>query len=236
MRPVSARALIFAILIILTTSLNISLAAEHSATALSIESLSSPPLLEEIHNLIRVPLVRQATSYTCGVASLLSVLLYYGEEFTERELAKILKADPVKGTGYQAILKFANRRFADPAKRNFQMRKRTGMSIDDVREQIDRGRPVIVLIQAWSEKSKVDWKREWKEGHYVVVVGYDEYNIYLMDPAVMGHYAFLPIGEFLDRWHDIDDFTRERLVHFGLVIENALKKPSYNKDILIRVN
>ena len=41
----------------------------------------------------------------------------------------------------------------------------------------------------------VDWKREWKEGHYVLVVGYDE-NKFTSWTAVTGHYAFDPNGEF----------------------------------------
>jgi uncharacterized protein YvpB len=235
MRYTSRRALVLAILILLTAANNISLAAENSASAPSLNSPSAPPRLDQINNLIRLPLVKQTTDYTCGVASLRSVLLYYGEEYGERELAKILKADPVKGTGYQAILKFSNRRFADPDKRNFKMRKRTGMTIDDLKEQIDGGRPVIILIQAWA-KPGVNWGKEWKEGHYVVVVGYDKENIYLMDPALIGHYAFIPIGEFLVRWHDVDDFAKERLIRFGLVIENHQKKPSYDADALVRVN
>ncbi len=51
----------------------------------------------------------------------------------------------------------------------------------------------------------------WNEGvrlvgpnHYAVAIGYDEKHIYFMDPSTLGHYTFIPIAEFLDRWHDMD--------------------------------
>ncbi len=51
-------------------------------------------------------------------------------------------------------------------------------------------------------------------------------------PSTLGHYTFIPIPEFLDRWHDKDD--REKLIHFGMVIirEGA---PIYNPDMIKRL-
>jgi hypothetical protein len=193
------------------------------------------PNLDQVKNLIRVPLVRQTTDYTCGAAALQSVLLYYGEDFGQMELARYLGASPQNGTRYRAILRFANRKFPDPQKRNLWMWKRCGMTIDILREIIDSGRPPILPLQAWG-KPGVNWKKEWKEGHYAVAVGYDEYNLYFMDPSTPGHYAYIPNEEFLDRWHDQDPATGERLIQCGLVIGNDRKMPSYDFRVIIRMD
>jgi len=49
-----------------------------------------------------------------------------------------------------------------------------------------------------------DWSQDWEDGHYVVGIGYDSNNIYFMDPATMGNYTYIPVDEFLARWHDKD--------------------------------
>ena len=192
------------------------------------------PDLGRIEHFIRIPLLAQSRDYTCGVSSLRSVLLYYGEEYSDRELIAALGSNPRNGTSYRSILRFANRTFADPHKRNFRMRKVTGMTADDLRRQIYLGRPVILSLQAWG-KPGVDLRRQWDEGHYAVAVGYDENNIYFMDPSTAGRYAYIPIGEFLDRWHDQDPVTGEKLVHWGLVIGNEAKKPVYDARAVMRM-
>lgn len=52
----------------------------------------------KIINLINLPDVRQATDYTCGPSALQSVLMFYGEDLREGELAEKADSDPDKGT------------------------------------------------------------------------------------------------------------------------------------------
>lgn len=47
----------------------------------------------KIINLLNVPDVRQATYYTCGPSSLQAVLMYYGMEEIESEIAEMAHAD-----------------------------------------------------------------------------------------------------------------------------------------------
>jgi predicted double-glycine peptidase len=105
------------------------------------------------------------------------------------------------------------------------------MSLEDLKRFLDSRKPVIVAIQAWPD-IPVQWSESWDEGHYAVVVGYDKINMYFMDPSTLGHYAYIPIPEFLDRWHDMDD--QEELMHFGMVItwEGG---PTYMPDIFKRL-
>jgi hypothetical protein len=99
----------------------------------------------------------------------------------------------------------------------------TGMTVAGLKKWIDAKRPVIVSIQAWAEKS-VNYPADWGDGHYVMAVGYDQENIYFMDPSLLGNYGYIPIGEFVKRWHDRDD--EKVLDQFGIVISRG--PPAYN--------
>src|SRR5262249_36907162 len=62
-----------------------------------------------------------------------------------------------------------------------------------------------VDIQGWRDPDDLNPKplsEEWDAGHYVVVTGIDDDHIYFMDPSGRFAHAYLPIEEFLERWHD----------------------------------
>lgn len=54
------------------------------------------------------------------------------------------------------------------------------MTMNDLEIFVNRGVPVIVLIQAWREEKDFDkkWIDLWDDGHYVVVIGVDEKYVY----------------------------------------------------------
>jgi predicted double-glycine peptidase len=181
--------------------------------------IAKAPPLNTISNLIRVPLSRQGHDYTCGVAALQSVLCYYGKEVREDTLAETLKSDIETGTDYRNIVEYA---LSEGFKADIQKE----MNLEDLKQWIRHKKPVILLIQAWHGSDPVDNLTDWEDGHYVVAIGYDYKNIYLMDPSTLGNYTFIPIPEFLDRWHDQDPYTGEFLIHFGMVIEKG--QPQYD--------
>lgn len=158
--------------------------------------------------LIRLPLVRQATDYTCGIGALASILAYYGIETREDELSKKLKSDPKKGTAYQRIADYAQAQ-------GCEVRIVKNMSLADLKGFLDKQVPVLCLLQAWGDDPE-DYEKGWQDGHYVVAAGYDHRNIYFMDPSTLGNFAYVPIESFLKRWHDTDG--KERLFNFGMVI------------------
>ena len=65
--------------------------------------------VSEVPGMIHVPMTRQATPYTCGAAVLASVLHWIDPnlDFTEDQLARDLKSDPVHGTTIRSIENFA---------------------------------------------------------------------------------------------------------------------------------
>jgi predicted double-glycine peptidase len=145
--------------------------------------------------------------------------MFYGDQFLESELARLLKANPREGTAFSQI-----KRFSESRGYNVQVLK--DMKLDDLKKWLDAKKPVLCLIQAWPER-KVDYKNDWDDGHYVVAIGYDERNVYFMDPSTLGNYTYIPVAEFLDRWHDTD--SKVKLHHFGMIIQKKVKR-AYQAD------
>lgn len=172
------------------------------------QSRSKSPVVTLPSNVIRVPLTRQATSYTCGVSALQSVLGYWGEAHREDELAKACKSNYQQGTAYQRIAKYAQ-------SQGFKVDIRKQMKLQELKALLDQKLPVICLIQAWPERS-VDYAKDWEDGHYVVAIGYDDSRMYFMDPSTLGNYTYIPTSQFEQRWHDTDG--KERLFNFGMII------------------
>jgi len=179
----------------------------------------SKPATEE-PKLIAIPLMRQATDHTCGVASLQAILAYYGIDCREDVLAQKLKADQ-----YASI---------DEIERymtglGFKVNRHYEMSLAQLKDCIDRGQPLMVCVQAWEPEGTTleQYQNSYDAGHWVVVVGYDDQNIYMMDPSTPGNYAFVPTAEFMVRWHDRDD--RQTLLRYGMTFESP-QAPVYRRD------
>jgi predicted double-glycine peptidase len=88
---------------------------------------------------------------------------------------------------------------------------------------------VIVLIQAWADREMTieDWKSDNDDGHYVVVIGYQDNIIVFEDPSSFRK-TWLTEDEFLARWHDIDSRTLEPFEQYAIVL---LGKEPVKKNI-----
>lgn len=189
--------------------------------------MNSPRLkLASLPPLLRLPMIRQATDYTCGVAALQSVLAFFGDDFDERELMSALGPDPEFGTDYRRIASLAQ-------SLGYEVQARTGMGLVDLEALLHGGRPVIVALQAWIEvPAQTDWPATWDSGHYAVAIGYDERHVYFMDPAVSGNYVFIPRAEFLLRWHDLDGRAQEKVEGLGIALKKGEPKFVHD-DVLL---
>lgn len=167
--------------------------------------------------LIKVPITRQATDYTCGVAAVQSVVGYYGEDFREHILAQEMRSNCAQGTDYKNIARFGRRH-------GYSVKVNKNITLDVLKKIIDSGTPPICLIQAWTDHKANNYATDWDDGHYVVAIGYDAKNIYFMDPSTLGNYTFIPTDEFLKRWHDRT--PAERLDHFAMTMTKP--KPAFN--------
>jgi predicted double-glycine peptidase len=167
---------------------------------------------------IALPEVQQPDEYSCGVAALMAILAYYGagpEEYDDlkREIGTTQKS----GTDYHRILRFAR----DQGLRADAIHH---MTLGQLEACLLEGKPVVCAIQAYAEntpaRQRADVYQKDDNGHYLVAIGYDDDNIYFMDPSLTGRRGFLPKGEFQARWHDNEGTTdRPKLIsHLGLVI------------------
>jgi predicted double-glycine peptidase len=161
-----------------------------------------------------VPPKPQEESSSCGAGALRSVLHYFGINKTEEEIRKVAKTNE-EGTRTKNLIKAA-RHFGLETKAKYNMDEQ------DLKDWLDEKKPVIVCFQAWGHKKYYKTK---ESGHYAVVIGYDEDNVYFQDPNIKtksrGH---LPWKEFVKRWHDKDSDTSDR-DRYGI----AMWKPGARK-------
>jgi hypothetical protein len=124
-------------------------------------------------NRILLPLkaIQQTKSYTCGPATLISLLRFYDRDGDELQIAKEAKCSPDKGTSPANMVAWLKNH-------DFDVSWGENGSLKLLRENLGRGIPTLV---EW-----IDWG-----GHWVIVVGYDTRGtdterddvIYFADPA-----------------------------------------------------
>ncbi|WP_169716809.1 cysteine peptidase family C39 domain-containing protein [Sporomusa acidovorans] len=172
---------------------------------------------------ISVPLCRQETEYTCGVACVQSILGAYGMDYRQDELAQILDSKPILGTNYQKIILFMEML-------GFQAVYIKNMGIDNLKSFINDGVTPLLQIQAWAENG-VDYASDWKDSHYVIACGYDENRIFFMDPWTLGNYTYLSGEELLERWH-VPDLHFGQCYGGGLIITKEHCAPLYDPSVV----
>lgn len=178
-----------------------------------------PSRLPEVH--LPVPIIRQATYYSCGAASLLAILYYWkAYDDTESSLYESLHTTEENGTDPGNIVKVARQHGLDAYTKDH-------LRLSELRDALNRGATVILDLQAWrdSKEKRLPWKKIWESGHYVVLVAMDDHFIYTMDPSAGVGYAYLPLHEFLVRWHDYEERNGEKIRFHRLGIFIQGKRP-----------
>lgn len=171
---------------------------------------------------INIPLIRQKNDYYCGPACLLSVISYFQSTDplpTQDEIADAAGTSEITGTHPTGIVRAANDYWIEA---NVQQ----NLTIDQVKEFVDAVNPVIVNIQAWSDQNSYD---EMNDGHYIVVVGYDDTKLFFMDPSIDNELGWLSNEEFLDRWYD-KTASGEVTHKLGIVLSYTNKEQSNGKS------
>jgi len=128
-------------------------------------------LKEKGIKVLNVPFVKQKPWY-CSEASASMVLKYYGYNITQ---------DEVHNAGYdrfENILPFLNK---------FIKCKYAILTLNDLKREIDEGKPIIIRILIGEYL------------HTVVVVGYNDDNFYIHDPAI-GPYVEISGRRLLSLW------------------------------------
>jgi predicted double-glycine peptidase len=185
-----------------------------------LESLLTPKIKLDF------PELRQATSYTCGVTALQQVLIYYGIEKREDELMSLLATKKTSiiehGTKMSKIVEVA-------VYFGLEAYILKNSNIKEIKTLIDKGIPPILLIQAWRDYSvdNLDWNKDYKDGHYVVAVGYNDTSLFFEDPSSVNR-TYLTFEEFETRWHDASDDNIHKYNHYAVIIKGEKKFSSTN--------
>jgi predicted double-glycine peptidase len=170
-----------------------------------------------------VPDVRQSTGYSCGAAALQAVLAYWGTSEREDRLIARLRTTPDQGTHPDDIVRVAR-------ELGLEAELRENLALSDLETALARGATVIVDLQAWRESPEPPWAERWDDGHYMVLLGIDRENLYFEDPSLLGSRGFIPVPEFLDRWHDYEgeaprDASDRTYVRMAIFVHGAAPAP-----------
>lgn len=145
----------------------------------------------------------------CGPASLKMVLSYYGIEKSETELYDLCGTDSRLGTDDQGLKKAVQ-------SCGMKVEIVNESSFEEIEKWLNRDVPVIV---DWFTRGRTDYTdSDVADGHYSVVVGLDEENIYLEDPEI-GGMRTLDREDFLRVWFD---FTGEAIKKDELIIRQII--------------
>lgn len=176
-----------------------------------------------------VPLIRQGTDYTCGIACLHSILRWasVAGDINDERLAEACGTTIADGTSYERILQYMQ------GTDGLDAHWSEGMTDDDLRSVIDDSGVVMMPIQAWESKEggsgesvwfdTQDYRDYWSGGHWVVACGYNDDAVLFMDPSTAGCYAQIS-WEALDvRWHDSGDYVDDvtpftKMEHAGITV------------------
>jgi hypothetical protein len=174
-----------------------------------------PKNIKNLHHEMMYPFKRQPYSYSCGASCLETVLTYFGFIVSEAEVMKMAGTSQKDGTLVKGIIKVAR-------KYKLKYKMHENMVIDDIKDCVDKNIPCMLAIQAYRDNRKIKYEDDWRDGHWVVPIGYDNKYIHFEDPASQ-YRTFLSYDELNKRWHDIDTKDK-KLFHFGISFYGKLKK------------
>lgn len=177
---------------------------------------------------IRVPLpdATQQEDYSCGASALQSICKYYGVGPNEEwEFVNALGMDRRIGSHPHQIVRLA---------RGLGLRcnERCPMSIGQLRGELARRHPVMLMIQAWGEvgmgksrRPRTDYRNHWSDGHWVVAIGYDRNGIVFEDPSLELVRGYLRNEELMVRWRDTGP-RGKRMPQYGVAIWHPKRRTS----------
>lgn len=173
--------------------------------------------------LLKFPERRQTYTYDCWASAVQAVLHYYGIDIREDIVMKIAWTDK-EWTSLWWIEKVIHTYWLET--------DIGGMTITKIKKYIDKDIPVIVALQARTQKKHVDWENNWSDWHYVVIIWYDKNKVYFEDPSSIFR-TYLSLKEFKERWHDID-INKKKYINYWLAIYG--KKPTYDVNTYIHMD
>jgi predicted double-glycine peptidase len=161
---------------------------------------------------IELPGTVQETGHTCGAAALRSICAYYG-------CAPASEAELVAAMGFGEDGSDPAHVLRAVARYGLHHREYRPMTDRQLARCLDRGRPVLIMLQAWPDVAPpAGFANVWDSGHWVVAIGYDARGVYFMDPSIDGARGFLTHDALAERWHDIEGGDAHHVHRYGVAI------------------
>jgi uncharacterized protein len=164
---------------------------------------------------IPVPDTTQQTDYSCGASSLQAVCKHFGVgPDDEWEYVDALGMDRRVGSHPDQIQRAA-------ARYGLRFKEYLPMSIAQLRAELGKRHPVLLMIQAYGLRERqlpiLDYRNDWKDGHWVVAIGFDSRAIFFEDPSLQAVRGYLRDEELDQRWHDTARHGKH-MDHYGLAL------------------
>jgi ABC-type bacteriocin/lantibiotic exporter with double-glycine peptidase domain len=137
-------------------------------------------------HILKIDKSLQLDSYSCGVQSTFAILKYYGKARSVYNVEKLLGADK-SGTPETSIYKLLRQR-------GLKVSLRRTATFSTIKESItDYKAPFLTSIDTDDDPEK-------DKSHYIVVHGYSDNYIYVLDPAIKRPFVRWKKKKFRDRW------------------------------------
>jgi predicted double-glycine peptidase len=147
----------------------------------------------------------QTSVFDCGAAAVRAIYATLtGVVLDEKSLKDKLGVDKINGTKTAEIIKFFE-------ERGLLATEAENMSIENIQKELVEGKLCLVVYQAWGTEKEYE---ELESGHYSVIYGVDDDDVYLLDPSIHKDDGLgigrrkLSMERFLANWKDIDDSGR----------------------------
>jgi len=141
--------------------------------------------------LLPVPHFEQSRDGACLPACVRMVLAYWGQSFTEAEIAKVL-GTKAYGTPISNVERFS--------RQDYQV-EFGSFTVDHLKDSLTAARPVISRV--WTDMLDY-WSYE-ATSHVVVVVGFDDSWVYLNDPSLIEQAPPVTWASYLAAWAEFDE-------------------------------
>jgi predicted double-glycine peptidase len=109
-------------------------------------------------------------------------------------------------------------------KYGLECREYEKMNFAKLRAELRQRHPVLLMIQAWGRQKRrgrmrprLDYRNDWKDGHWVVAIGYDSEAIFIEDPSLQAVRGYLRDHELDLRWRDTGRHGKHK-DHYGIAI------------------
>ncbi len=175
---------------------------------------------------VPVPNTNQNTGSSCGASCMQSICRHYGVgPKDKREYVADLQMDRRVGSHPHQIKRLVR-------KYGLRYREYLPMTRWQLIENLRDVKPAMLMIQAWGESEEENehhqsYKGIWRQGHWVIAIGYDKTGVFFEDPFLQAARGYLSFRELDERWHDTGPHGKH-MEHYGLVIwKPRVQKSAY---------